>query len=135
MSKSQGNIYYTDTVLNQGYSVDELRFFLIYSQYRKELDYSGAAINSAAEKLRTFKKTVKTLEEIGGRSSDQDESGAREVKRIFAESMDEDLNVKGAFDKLDGFLSKMDGGDPRPGAVSGCLIGLREIDEVLKVIF
>ena len=28
MSKSKGNIYYTDTLLNQGYDMDQIRFFL-----------------------------------------------------------------------------------------------------------
>ena len=135
MSKSRGNIYYTDTILNEGYSVEELRFFLIYGQYRKELNYSREAMDSAAEKLRRFKKTVKTLDGIGGRETDMDERGMQEVKEIFARGMDEDLNVKGAFDKLDEFLSKTDVGDLDPSLASGFLKALKEIDEVLRVIF
>ena len=135
MSKSRGNIYYTDTILNEGYSVEELRFFLIYGQYRKELNYSRGAMDSAAERLRKFKKTVKTLDGIGGRDTDMDERGMQEVEEIFARGMDEDLNVKGAFDKLDEFLSKTDVGDLNPGVASGFLRALKEIDEVLRVIF
>jgi cysteinyl-tRNA synthetase len=135
MSKSRGNIYYTDKVLNEGYSIEELRFFLIYGQYRKELNYSKKAMNSAAEKLRKFKKTVRTFGDIGGRATDVDEGGVQEIREIFAGSMDQDLNVKEAFDKADEFLSKTDVGDLNPSAASGYLKGLREIDEVLGVIF
>ena len=62
MSKSKGNIYYTDTLLDQGYDIDQIRFFLIYGHYRKKLNYSDRAMALAAEKLKRFKEKVKALE-------------------------------------------------------------------------
>ena len=61
MSKSRGNIYYTDTLLNQGYDMDQIRFFLIYGHYRNKLNYSDQAMRLAAERLEKFKEIVKAL--------------------------------------------------------------------------
>ncbi|MDA8432705.1 MAG: class I tRNA ligase family protein, partial [Nitrospiraceae bacterium] len=38
MSKSKGNIYYTDTLTAKGYRAEEIRFFLIYGHYRSDLN-------------------------------------------------------------------------------------------------
>ncbi|HUU40588.1 MAG TPA: class I tRNA ligase family protein, partial [Desulfatiglandales bacterium] len=61
MSKSKGNVYYTNTLLRQGYDIDEIRFFLIYSRYRENLDYSPNNMRKAAEKLRAFKAMIVAL--------------------------------------------------------------------------
>jgi len=55
MSKSRGNVYYTDTLRERGYGIDEIRFFLIYGHYRKNLNYSDRTMDRAAEKLKAFK--------------------------------------------------------------------------------
>lgn len=135
MSKSRGNIFYTDTILNEGYSIEELRFFLIYGRYRTELNYSKETMAFAAEKLRKFKKTAEALGDIGTRATGAGRKATEEIKKIFAGSMDEDLDLKQAFDKVDEFLSKLDLRDLEPEVAAGFLKGLKEIDKVLGVIF
>jgi cysteinyl-tRNA synthetase len=40
MSKSRGNVYYPEDLLAKGFRNDHLRFFLIYGQYRKKLNFT-----------------------------------------------------------------------------------------------
>ena len=56
MSKSKGNIYYTDTLLADGYSPAEIRFFLIANHYRKRINYTEKNMRRAKEKLLELKR-------------------------------------------------------------------------------
>jgi cysteinyl-tRNA synthetase len=135
MSKSKGNIYYTDMIQGRGYSTEELRFFLIYGHYRKKLNYSEGAIQSAAEKLKSFRKKVREIEEFADPLAEADGESVERVKTIFAARMDDDLNVKKAFDELNRFFSKVDVRELKSSEASGLIRALKEIDNVLRVIF
>jgi cysteinyl-tRNA synthetase len=135
MSKSKGNIYYTDTLLEQGYDISEIRFFLIYGHYREKLDYSKETMDSAVHKLRKFREMVN---EIGGRASEKaeiSEQAAQRIRGTFTEEMDNNLDVRGAFDGLYGGLSELEPMALKPTEASGIMKSLREIDGVLRIIF
>jgi len=135
MSKSKGNIYYTDTLLEQGYDISEVRFFLIYGQYREKLDYSDQNMRSAADKLRTFRKMLNKIGATANQKAELDGEVVRRIKGIFAEKMDDDLDVRGAFDGLYGVLSELELEELKPTQAPGIMKALREIDAVLRVIF
>ncbi len=135
MSKSKGNIYYTDTLLKQGYDIDETRFFLIYSHYRKKLNYSPNNMHKALEKLKKFKEAVAALQHAAGQSPDFDKKAFEKIKKDFARNMDNDLDVKGAFDSLYVSLCNIDIHSINPAAASGFVKAIKEIDKVLQVIF
>jgi cysteinyl-tRNA synthetase len=137
MSKSKGNIYYTDTLLNQGVDTDQIRFFLIYGHYRKKLNFSDHAMSLSTDRLKAFKEMIKALEGRTGQNPDAnpDENAMGKVNAIFTDRMDNDLDVKGAFDALYDFLVDADVKELTPSVASGYLKGLREIDQVLQVLF
>jgi len=135
MSKSIGNILYTDTLLEKGYDLSEIRFFLIYGHYRKKLNYSDKRMRSTIEKLRRFKEQVKKIKERAGQSTDADTEVARKIKEAFRERMDDDLDVKGAFDSVVVLVNGMDMRNLAPTTASGIITALEEIDKVLQVIF
>ena len=135
MSKSKGNIYYIDNLLAEGYRAEEIRFFLIYNHYRKKLNYSNKRMNLAAQKLRAFNKLRKAIEAVAGQANVNDRRSFQKTKKIFVDKMDNDLNVKEAFDRLHMFLSKVDFANLKPEAAAGILNALRDIDNVLKVIY
>jgi cysteinyl-tRNA synthetase len=134
MSKSKGNIYYTDTLLDQGYDRAEIRFFLIYGHYRKKLNYSSKTMDGAAQKLRKFKERIKQIEGMASQT-EVDRHEAEKVESIFSSRMDPDLDVKGAFDALDELLEKADRRDLSSSKAAGLIEGLKRIDEVLRVLF
>jgi cysteinyl-tRNA synthetase len=137
MSKSKGNIYYADTLLDQGQDRDQIRFFLIYGHYRRRLNYSDQAMRLAADQLNAFKERIKALERRAGRNSGVrvDENAVARIKEIFVGRMDDDLDVKGAFDAVHDFLTTMNIKDLTVSVASGYLKALKEIDQVLQVLF
>jgi cysteinyl-tRNA synthetase len=135
MSKSKGNIYYTDTLLEQGYDLSEIRFFLIYGHYREKLDYSEENMRLAADKLRKLRNMVRTIEERANQQADLGGSLAQRIKDTFAEQMDNDLDVRRAFDSVYGVLSELELDELKSSEASGVMKTLREIDGVLRVIF
>lgn len=135
MSKSRGNILHSYTLIREGYTPSEIRFFLIYGHYRKKLGYSTEAIRRETKKLRDFKKRVHLIEDRADRSPPGDRQIAHRMRKAFEEEMDKDLNVKGAFDRLSNLFPTIKVAELRPDEAAGIAETLREIDNVLDVIF
>jgi cysteinyl-tRNA synthetase len=135
MSKSIGNILYTDNLLKKGYDLSEIRFFLIYGHYRKKLNYSDKRMQSVTERLKKFKEQVKKIEDRAGSTTDADTETARKINEAFQERMDNDLDVKGAFDAVSDLVSRIDIRNLTPTDASGVNKVLKEVDKVLQVIF
>ena len=133
MSKSKGNIYYVEDLLRDGYTADEIRFFLIYGHYRKELNYTQGNIESATQKLRDLRRKVKRI----GRKAERSKVDGEILKRVkggFEKEMDDDLNVEKAFDQLYEFIDGIKLETLKREAASGLIKGLEEVDHVLKVL-
>jgi cysteinyl-tRNA synthetase len=135
MSKSKGNVYYIDTLRKQGYKLDEIRFFLIYGHYRKRLNFSYKSMGKAAENLKRLKQAVGAILRHAEPGLQFDSAAAKETKLNFVRKMDSDLDVKGAIDNLQRFLSVMAVKHLKSNTAAGVIHALREIDEVLRVIF
>lgn len=135
MSKSKGNIYYIEDLLEDGYTTDEIRFFLIYGHYRKELNYSREKMRSAAEKLRDFKRKTNAIGRKAHEKSEVDREILKRVKEAFTKKMDDDLNMESAFDKLYELIGDIKLETLKPKTATGLTKGLREVDEVLRVLF
>lgn len=135
MSKSKGNIHYIENLQASGYTPAEIRFFLIYGHYRQTLNYSNSAMLLTAEKLRHFKRTVKVLEKKMQRHKLTDSSSARAIKKSFGEHMDNDLDVKQAFDETYDAVVHTDLSTTGPAAAAAIIRALKEIDQVLQIIF
>ena len=135
MSKSIGNILYTNNLKKQGYAMSEIRFFLIYDHYRKTLNYSAKRMRATTEKLRRFKEQVKKIKNKAGSTTETDTELARKIKNVFQERMDDDLHVKGAFDNVSALVGGMNIKNLAPSTATGIITALKEVDEVLQVIF
>lgn len=135
MSKSKGNIYYIDTLLEQGYKIQEIRFFLIYCHYRQKLNYSDGNMRVAVDTLKKFRRIVRTIVKKIAQRTKPDARVAQRLKQSFAEKMDNDLDVRAAFNELYKTLSEINVEALDPSEASGIVNALREIDGVLKVIF
>jgi len=134
MSKSKGNIYYVEDLLKDGYTADQIRFFLIYGHYRKKLNYTRENLESAAEKLRNLRRKVRTIVRKTKRAK-VDREMLEGVKSVFKREMDNDLNVEKAFDGVYELVEGIKLETLKPEAASGLIKGLKQIDEVLGVLF
>jgi cysteinyl-tRNA synthetase len=135
MSKSKGNIIYTDQLIAKGYSAAEIRFFLIYKHYRKPLSYSDKKMRASSELLRSFRIVVEGIQKLAGKASPADSSVTKELNRTFAEKMDNDLDVRGSFDGLCRSVTTIDVFSLTPSEAAGIIKALKKADSVLQVIF
>ena len=141
MSKSKGNIIFTETLVRQEYSLPEIRFFLIYGHYRDRINYTQNNMRRITDRLRELKKIVRKIKERAEEMLSANSPllkggwGDYKLKKAFSTNMDNDLDVRGAVDELIRILSGVRIDRLRPGTASGIIKTLTEIDEVLRVIF
>jgi cysteinyl-tRNA synthetase len=135
MSKSRGNIMYVDSLREHGYTLPEIRFFLIYGHYRERLHYADERMREAANTLKNLKRKVKAIERKTAGKAGIDGPLVQGLEKTFAGNMDNDLNVRDAFDGMCSVVSEIKLDDLKPAEAAGVLKTLRKIDEVFKVIF
>jgi cysteinyl-tRNA synthetase len=138
MSKSKGNVYYPRDLLAKGFSGAQLRFFLIYGPYRKKLDFAFKKFAETVQKLDSFKRMVAELQET--KPSGQAENYEALINKItadFESCMNNDLNVKSAFDSLNKTIGELHRMRQSLGAqdIKNTLTCLRRVDSVLQCIF
>ncbi|MCE5313151.1 MAG: class I tRNA ligase family protein [Nitrospiraceae bacterium] len=133
MSKSKGNILYTDDLIREGFSAAEARFFLIYSHYRKRLNFSSANMQKAAKKISAFRKRVKEISKSAAGFTRYDK--AEMITAEFTKHMDNDIDMKSAFDSVDALVSSINPRDIKPAEAGAVIKALKKIDTVMQVIF
>lgn len=135
MSKSRGNVIYTDTLQGKGYSMHEIRFFLIYNHYRDRQNYTDKLMSETGEILTRFKQMVRTIRKKAAKNTVTACSTSRVLQRTFEKHMDDDLRVRDAFDGMFALLSGIDIALLAGPDAAGIIKALRDIDEVLQIIF
>jgi cysteinyl-tRNA synthetase len=103
MSKRKGNIKYPNDLLETKCVWNHIRFFFIYSHYRHKLNFAFDHYNEVCKLLRSFRGMVKQL--VAAEGSEQQSSSVaqkliKKIKSNFEKHMNNDLQVKTAFDSL-----------------------------------
>lgn len=109
MSKSKGNVVYPNHLLTKGFTGDQIRFFLIYGHYSKRLNFTVEKLQAVCRRLKAFKEMVADLRKAT--SSTSREGTQQIVSGIlpsFEQCMNNDLDVKGAFDSVFKSVSRLD---------------------------
>ena len=103
MSKSLGNVFTVQDVLEHGYRASALRYVLLSVHYRKQLRFTWGSLDQAEEALKRLMGCLARLEAIAGESDsggpDPLPAHAERVETArheFAEKIGQDLNVPGA---------------------------------------
>jgi cysteinyl-tRNA synthetase len=138
MSKSTGNVYYVSDLLGRGFSGEHLRFHLIYGHYREKLNFTFEKLSETSWKLDSFKSMVVALQEAKQTSqAEKQETFTSKIVPNFESNMDNDLDVKAAFDSLYETISELHKMRVSLSVkdVSGIMSNLHRIDSVLQCIF
>jgi cysteinyl-tRNA synthetase len=135
MSKSKGNILYTETLRGRGYDASEIRFSLIYGHYRQKIHFSDTRMRRDKEKLSAIKAKVASLAKIAGRRSGRRGRISNMLEVSFSRHMDNDLDTRSAFDIVYNIMSHIQPKGLAPSEASGVIRSLGEIDHVLGVLF
>ena len=103
MSKRKGNIKYPYDLLETECVWNHIRFFFIYGQYRQKLNFTFKEYNKVCKLLRAFRNMVNKFNIDEGDASESTFEAKKLVKKIktdFEKNMNNDLDVKKAFDSL-----------------------------------
>jgi len=117
MSKSEGTFYSIQDLLDRGYPGEAIRYALVTTHYRQQVNYTMKSFDDA-------KGVVTRLKEFHARIAGAADGPAHAIvaaaKARFTESMDDDLNTSGAAGAVHEFVReanrKLDGGEAVPGA-------------------
>jgi cysteinyl-tRNA synthetase len=138
MSKSLGNVYYTSDIVAKGFTGEQLRFFLIYGAYRDELDFTFEKLAQVSKQLDSLKAMIADLQaNKQPREKCQGDSYVDRLTSEFEAHMDNNLDVKGAFDTLTETLTQIHKNrETLPKEeIENALSDLHRIDSVLMCLF
>ncbi|MCS7136513.1 MAG: cysteine--tRNA ligase [Nitrososphaerota archaeon] len=109
MSKSLGNFVTIREVLKK-YDADTIRFFVLSSHYRSNIDYNEEAIKRAEHAVNRIRSTLRELyyEKEDARPGDDETASTIciEMKRRFVEAMEMDFNTPEALSVLHELVRK-----------------------------
>ena len=103
MSKSEDNFYTVRELLEDGFSGDAIRLYLLSSHYRSETDFSLEGLEKAEKEVKKARKVVQRIRENPG----QEMLDITALKDSFEEEMDDDLNTAKAKQELMKFVSRV----------------------------
>jgi len=108
MSKSLGNFFTLNDLLNKGYNPKAIRYELLSSHYRTKLDFREDNLNKINEVLQRFydflDKLDETKDEINNKKVD---ILIKKAKKNFEKDMDNDLNISGGLAAIFEFMTSI----------------------------
>ena len=140
MSKSLGNFFTLRDILDRGYSPEAIRFLLIATPYRKQLNFTFDGLDaakSAIERLRSFQWRLLNENFPAGENSGM-EARVSKALAAFDEGLDDDLNTADALAAVFEFVRDanivMDAGQFHPSNRSGAIELLTRFDRIFQVL-
>jgi cysteinyl-tRNA synthetase len=140
MSKSLGNFYTLRDLLEKGYSPVAIRYLLISTHYRAQLNFTFAGIDGAKgaiERLRDFHHRLSEITISGAAHADFLEA-VKETKSLFTDNVDSDLNISGGLGVLFEFIKetykRMEIGGLNAEDAKAARALLEDIDQLLDIL-
>jgi cysteinyl-tRNA synthetase len=94
MSKSVGNVYTVPDVVAKGYRPSALRYLLLSSHYRKQLNFTWTGVEQAEEALRRIVDFLAKLDEMTGETRTAEiEAAVGRARDAFRTALASDLNT------------------------------------------
>ncbi|MCF3653374.1 MAG: cysteine--tRNA ligase [Aigarchaeota archaeon] len=105
MSKSLGNFISIKDALKK-YEADAIRFFILSSHYRSQIDYNEDAMQQAQSSVMKIRETLDVLHELLEEAEEDGEAAKAEINRIeeakkkFISAMEDDFNTPRALAEI-----------------------------------
>ena len=139
MAKSLGNYYTLRDVLQKGYPRKAVRYLLLSTHYRQQLNFTFKGLEGAKGALQRLFDFIDKLE---GAKGDKDNPAVHKllgkVKTKFEKNLDDDLNISGALGEIFDFVKEinilMDEDRISQSDAAHVLNQMREFDKVLGVL-
>lgn len=143
MSKSAGNFYTLRNLLDKGYTGNQVRYMLLQTHYRTQLNFTLEGIEAVKGSLHRLQDFIRRLQEIS--SSLNNENPNQEWQALsqsslhsFAQALGDDLNISAAlavvFDLVREVNALADHGKIGKTAAHGLLELLQRFNSVLVLL-
>jgi cysteinyl-tRNA synthetase len=139
MSKSLGNTYTIPDVVAKGYRASAVRYLLLSSHYRKQLNFTWDSLQAAEKALQRLMALMARLDAVTAAGVHHDvEAKLQEARDAFGKALRDDLNTAGAlgavFELVTAINSAIDAGDLGTGDVQEVQDTFKGFDQVLGVL-
>ena len=139
MSKSLGNTHTIPDIVARGYRPSAVRYLLLSSHYRKQLNFTWESLAQAEESLRRLTDFLARLDTLTASGSHPDIAArVEEGRKAFAAAMRDDLNTAAAlgaiFELVRPLNAAADAGGLGQGDVPAIREALEGFDRVLGVL-
>jgi cysteinyl-tRNA synthetase len=139
MSKSLGNVYTLADVAARGHRASALRYLLLSSHYRKQLNFTWTGMEQAEEAIRRMVDFRGRLETVQGEGSHPEVAAlATRAREVFTGALESDLNTAAAlaavFDLVREVNAAIDGGRVSGSDARAVAQALDDFDRVLGVM-
>jgi cysteinyl-tRNA synthetase len=138
MSKSLGNFFTLRDLLEKGYSGRVVRFMLLQTHYRTQLNFTMQGLDAAASSIERLSDFVQRLRHIKGEGSCDIDTLICETVDIFRQQIGDDLNISPAlaalFDLVRAVNALADEKALGKASAEKVLDCLKELDAALGII-
>jgi cysteinyl-tRNA synthetase len=135
MSKSLGNFYTLRDLLAKGWTGREIRYALISTHYREQVNFTFDGLQAARSALQRMDEFLLKLQELAQPPASDPEVALDQVLIVFLNRMDDDLNISGALGGLFDFIrfinTEIAAGSLKPSQAQTILDAWRGFDTVL----
>ena len=139
MSKSLGNVYTVPDIVEKGFRPSALRYLLLSSHYRKQLNFTWSGMEQAEESLRRVVDFLVRLDGVTGQGRSQEvEAAAAKARDAFKAALEDDLNtaagLAAVFDLVKAGNAAIDAGKMSADDASLVRSTIDDLDRVLGVV-
>ena len=139
MSKSLGNVYTLTDVLARGHRASALRYLLLSSHYRKQLNFTWTGMDQAEEALRRILDCLARLDTVAGEGRhDAVQQAVARSREAFGAALRDDLNTAAGLAAVFDLVRDVNAGiDARQVSAEDATVvrqAFEEFDRVLGVI-
>jgi cysteinyl-tRNA synthetase len=108
MSKSLGNVHTVPEIVERGHRPSALRYLLLSSHYRKQLNFTWAGMDQAEESLRRIVDFLVRLgDQPAGERHDAIDGMVTKARAAFAAALEDDLNTAGGLAAVFGLVHEV----------------------------
>ena len=139
MAKSFGNFYTLRDLLNKGYNPIAVRYLLLATHYRQQLNFTLEGLEAAKNALQRLYDFIDNLSRIqGGNDNPEIDHILEETKKGFEEALDDDLNTSEALGKIFDMVKEinilMDNGEISQNDAQKVIFQMEKFDTVLGIL-
>ena len=107
MSKSKGNFYILKDILDKGHSARAVRYLLMGTHYRQQLNFTFDALEAAERSIERFQEFLRKLKSVQQTKGESITDKVKEYKDRFEDALDDDLNISKALSVVFDFMSEI----------------------------